>query len=120
MSNIIEIDFRFLSHHDLNNEEIEAINKKFVENSPFTKDIIFVEDYTTLSNNLNFGRVNLRHVIGKIKNINYNTMTANVILFDVPPHKIYVELFKNVYLCGKYLKYNDNTIKLVSFVAYHK
>lgn len=116
---IKEVDFKFVSHTDLDAQEIEAFNNKFVEGSDLAKDVIFIESDDVLKSTFTERRsVNMRFVIGQINNINFETMKVNVSFFDnVPLGSIYIKHSDEIRLTGKYLRNPDDTLKLISYVA---
>lgn len=110
------VDVRFLSYYDLNDKEVEAFNNKFVKDTCLAKEKIFVE--TNVGENL---AVNLNNVIGEISDLNYTDMKATIDFYlDTPFGEIYANSNDIFFICGKYIRYPDNTIKLISFVTYDK
>lgn len=110
-----KVEFRFLSHYNLASKEIEAFNNKFVFDSTKPQETVFIESIAGDHNH-----INLRHVVGRIANIDFEKMIADIEFYDTPDGIIYRNQCKNFFICGKYLQYDDKTLKLISYVTYSK
>lgn len=110
-----KVEFRFLSQYNLDSDEIEAFNNKFVFGSTKPQETVFIESKVS-----DYNQINLSHVVGRISNIDFEKMLAEIEFYDTPDGMIYRNQCKNIFICGKYLQNVDKTLKLISYVTYSK